>query len=158
MGANGGSEGGFGGDIAGFGGLVSGFGGAALWSSVFVYGDWDGCRDDGGTDLRRQLTMVDMGEGWRQRGSVIGSGKGQRGDFLENRKPCPPAEGRYKIATYPAHGAERPQVRLWRIRLRREPVEPRARPSTRHRRNRQGWTQGPTAGSHQRRTFSRTSG
>ena len=50
-----------------------------------------------------------------------------------------------------ASGRSLPQVRLWRF-------EPRARPPTRHRRNRQGQTKGPTAGSRQRRTFRRTSG
>ena len=85
LGVNGGGEGGFGGDIHGFGGHLRGFGGAAMGSSVFGCGLWDGSRDGGGTDLRRQLTMVKMGEGWRKGGNVIGSGKGHRGDCLENR-------------------------------------------------------------------------
>ena len=58
---------------------------------VLARGDWDGSGDGGGTDLRRQFTMVKMGEGWREGGSVIGSGKGQRGGFLENRKALPAA-------------------------------------------------------------------
>ena len=61
-------------------------GGAAMGSSVFGCGDGDGSGDGGRRDLRHQLTMVKMGEGWRKGGSVIGSGKGQRGDCLENRK------------------------------------------------------------------------
>ena len=70
-------------DIGGFGGPSERdpLRGAAMGKGEGV-GSWDG----GGTDLRRQLTMVKMGEGWRKGGSVIGSGKGQRGDFLENRK------------------------------------------------------------------------
>ncbi len=50
----------------------------SLGSSVFGCGHWDGWQNGGGTDLRRQLTMVKMGKEWRKGGSVIGSGKGQR--------------------------------------------------------------------------------
>ena len=55
VGANGGGLGGFGGDIGGFGGRLRGFGVAALGSSVFGCGRWDGSGDGGGTDLKRQL-------------------------------------------------------------------------------------------------------
>ena len=61
---------GFGDDVDGIGGLLSGFGGAAFGGEVSVCGCWDGWRDGGGTDLRRLLTMVRMGEGQGQWGSV----------------------------------------------------------------------------------------
>ena len=71
VGVNGGGLGGFGGDIGGFGGRDErDLGERMFGSSVFGCGHWDGSRDGGGTDLRRQLTMVRwMGEGyWQERG------------------------------------------------------------------------------------------
>ena len=56
-----------------------------LGSSVFGCGDWDGSRDGGGTDLRRQVTMVKTGEGLREGGSVIGSAKRQRRERISWR-------------------------------------------------------------------------
>ncbi len=68
--------------------VVGRIGVAAFGGKVLGCGDWDGTRDGDGTDLRRHLYMVKTGEVCRQWGSVIGNdnGKGQRGDFPENRK------------------------------------------------------------------------
>ena len=77
-------------------------------SGVEEFGVWMWALDGSGLgwrlDLGHQVIMVRMGEKWGQGGNVIGSGKGQRRDFLENRKALPtmtgPFQG-YAIEVYP---------------------------------------------------------
>ena len=50
----------------------------------FGCGHWDGLRNGGGTDLRRPLTMVKMGEGGGKWELSLAVKRAEMGDFLGN--------------------------------------------------------------------------
>ena len=123
VGANGGGEGGFGIDIYGFGGHLGGFGRAAFGGGLMECGHWDGLRDGGGTDLRRQIYMVKTGEVCRQWGSVTGGGKAQRGGFPgESKYPGAAVMGLSMVAKPKNHAVRYVAENAVRIVVRRAPA------------------------------------